>query len=505
LRLHSDRGAALIGAAERMGDAMTRRLLRAARWAATLTVAVLATILGVRAYDAFRGPPLDPWHVIAPDDLDAGEIAGLDWAGWLSAEDRVFAEVRDRVTLTLAPQYRSQVNRYFADSPVYPGGFKQDWNRSYVMAPEGPPKGAVVLLHGLTDAPYSMRHIARRYSEIGFVAVVPRMPGHGTVPAALTVVEWEDWLAATHLAVREAARLAGPGAPLHLVGFSNGGALALKYALDALDDPALTPPERIVLLSPMIGITRFARFAGLAGWPAIFPAFARAAWLEILPEFNPFKYNSFPVNGGRQAHLLTRALQDQIASRSRRGGLARMPPLIAFQSAVDSTVSTRAVITGLFAHLPANGSELVLFDVNRTNTFKPLLGASAATAVARFTPPAPRPWRLTVIANADPVTSAVVERVTEAGATVETARPLGVRYPDDIYSLSHVALPFPPWDGLYGLLPDPLDDFGIRLGTAPTRGETGALDIALESFLRIASNPFYVYMNDRLFGFAAGP
>ncbi|PKQ04728.1 MAG: hypothetical protein CVT71_02290 [Alphaproteobacteria bacterium HGW-Alphaproteobacteria-10] len=182
-----------------------------------------------------------------------------------------------------------------------------------------------------------------------------------------------------------------------------------------------------------------------------------------------------------------------------------MPPVIAFQSVVDSTVSTRAVISGLFAHLPANGGELVLFDVNRTNTFKPLLGVSAATAIDRLVPAGPRAWRLTVIANADPVTSEVVERVTDAGSTETRVRPLGVRYPDDIYSLSHVALPFPPWDGLYGLLPDPKDDFGIRLGTAPTRGEIGALDISLESFLRIASNPFYVYMDERLFGFVTQP
>lgn len=384
---------------------MTRRLLRTLACAATLVLAVVATILGVRAFDAFRGPPLDPWHTFVPDDAEAEAIAEMDWAAWLAAEERVFAQVRAEVTQTLAPQYRSQVNRYFADSAVYPGGFEQDWNRSYIMAPDGSPRGAVVLLQGLTDAPYSMRHIARRYSETGFVAVVPRMPGHGAVPAGLTTVEWEDWLAATRLAVREAVRLAGPGAPLHLVGFSNGGALAVKYALDALDDPALTRPSRIVLLSPMIGITRFARFAGLAGWPAIFPAFARAAWLEIMPEFNPFKYNSFPVNGGRQAHLLTRALQGQIGARARRGGLEGLPPVLAFQSAVDSTVSTRAVITGLFAHLPPGVGELVLFDVNRTNTFKPLLGAAASAAVERVVPPAPRPWRLTVIANANPVTS----------------------------------------------------------------------------------------------------
>jgi alpha-beta hydrolase superfamily lysophospholipase len=124
----------------------------------------------------------------------------------------------------------------------------------------------------LTDSPYSLRHVARRYRAHGWVSVAIRLPAHGTVPAGLTDVAWEDWAEATRLAVREARRRIGPSKPLHLVGFSNGGALAMKYALDALGDKALTRPDRIVLISPMIGITAFARFAGFFGWPAVFPA-----------------------------------------------------------------------------------------------------------------------------------------------------------------------------------------------------------------------------------------
>lgn len=101
-----------------------------------------------------------------------------------------------------------------------------------------------------------------------------RLPGHGSVPAGLSAAHWEDWMAATRLAVREATRRA-PGQPLYLVGFSNGGALAVKYALDALARPELSRPDHLILLSPMIGVSRFARFAGIAGLPALFPAFAR--------------------------------------------------------------------------------------------------------------------------------------------------------------------------------------------------------------------------------------
>ena len=71
-------------------------------------------------------------------------------------------------------------------------------------------------------------------------------------------------MAATRLAVREARLQAGADRPIHLVGFSNGGALAMKYALDSLEDPRLERPARIILISPMIGVTRYARFAGLA-------------------------------------------------------------------------------------------------------------------------------------------------------------------------------------------------------------------------------------------------
>jgi alpha-beta hydrolase superfamily lysophospholipase len=355
-----------------------------------------------------------------------------------------------------------------------------------------------VLLHGLTDAPYSQRHIASRYREHGYLAIAIRLPGHGTVPGALAEVEWEDWLAATRLAVREARQRIGPSRPLHLVGFSNGGALAMKYALDAIEDAQLTRPDRLVLISPMIGITAFARFAGLAGLPAILPKFAKAAWLSILPEFNPFKYNSFPVNGARQSWQLTQELQQQIARQARSGRLAELPPILTFQSMIDFTVSTRAIIASLYVHLPANGSELVLFDMNRSTKLGPLLSSAAETVLTRLLPAPPRRFRTAIITNASADSGEVVERVVEAGATTEQERDLGLVYPPGVYSLSHVALPFPAYDGLYGSEPDPSDDFGINLGTIAARGERGALIVSLDSLLRMSSNPFFPYLIGRI-------
>jgi alpha-beta hydrolase superfamily lysophospholipase len=477
---------------------MVSKAVRLLKWFAVALAVALATLLAVRAYDSQRGPPLELWHTFVPHELSALEIDRSDWAGYMAAEAKAFAEVRAEVTERLEPQARHAGNRYYTGSPVYPGQFARDWNRSYVMQPEGAPAGAVVLLHGLTDSPYSLRHIAQRYVESGYVAVAIRMPGHGTVPGGLAAVEWEQWTAATRLAVREARRLAGPSVPLHVIGFSNGGAVAMKFALEAAADKTLARPDRIVLIAPMIGITSLARFAGVMGWPAVFPAFAKAAWLGVVPEFNPFKFNSFPVNGARQSSLVARALQQDIAQAASQGRLAELAPVLTFQSVVDFTVSTRAIVNALYLNLPANGSELVLFDINRNTKFGPLLPIGSETVLTRLLPDAPRSFRTTVITNLSAESAEVVERVTEAGSTTEQTRALGLSYPREVFSLSHLALSFPMNDSLYGMTPDAPPEYGVHLGAMATRGERGILIVSLDSLSRMSSNPFFPYLIERI-------
>ena len=465
---------------------------------AMLLAVALFTFLAVRAYDKQRGPPLELWHTHAPPELSGAALRDADWDAWLAAENAAFADLRANVTAKLEGTTRNPANRYYEGSPLHPGRFAHDWNRTYVLEPDAAPAGVVVLLHGLTDSPYSLRHVAKRYRDRGYLALGIRLPAHGTAPAALAKVDWQDWMAATRLAVREARRRAGPAVPFHIVGYSNGGALAVKYALDALEDPALAMPDRIVLISPMIGVTAFARFAGVLGWPAVIPAFAKTAWLGIEPEYNPFKYNSFPINGARQSSLLSRALQSQLLDAERAGRLAGLPPIITFQSVVDSTVSVDALVAALYAHLPANGSELVLFDINRQAKFELVLRPESVAALARLLPPEPRRYRTAVITNAGADTAEVVERVTEPGEVASRSRALGLSYPAGVYSLSHVAVPFPVSDGLYGLVPDPGEDFGIRLGALTVRGERGVLITSQEALTRLQSNPFFPYLLERI-------
>jgi len=473
---------------------------RSLKWILIGAVVIGTAMLALRAYRSLSGPPLQPWHTFVPTELHQNELDAADWPRYLAQEETIFESVRTEVSQKLEPGERVPINRYFAESPVYPARFAQNWNHSYVMEPDGQPIGAVVLLHGLTDSPYSLRHVAKLYRDRGYVAIGLRMPGHGTVPAGLTNVRWEDWMAATRLAVREARRRVPAPGPLHLVGFSNGGALAVKYSLDALEDPKLPRADRIVLFTPMIGITRFARFAGLAGLPAVLPPFANAAWLSVVPEFNPFKYNSFPVNGARQSYRLTDTLQAQMQRLARANQLGGLPPVLTFQSVVDFTVSTPAILTALYSMLPDNGSEIVLFDVNRTVKFGPLLRPAAYVALDQLTPTTPQPYRFTSIMNANEDSDATLERSIAPGQLQAVDRALTLPYPKGIFSLSHLAIPIPMDDPLYGLEPDPKKppEYGYSLGAMSARGERGTLVVDQDFLTRLPSNPFFPYLLERV-------
>ena len=61
-----------------------------------------------------------------------------------------------------------------------------------------------------------------------------------------------------------------------------------------------------------------------------------------------------------------------------------------------------------------------------------------------------------------------------------------------------MALPFPVTDSLYGIRPDPEDEFGVSLGALATRGERGILIVSVDALLRMASNPFFPYMIERI-------
>jgi hypothetical protein len=174
--------------------------------------------------------------------------------------------------------------------------------------------------------------------------------------------------------------------------------------------------------------------------------------------------------------------------------------VLTFQSVIDFTVSTPAILNALYANLPDNGSEIVLFDVNRTLKFSPLLRPSSYVAIERLTPATPQPYTFTVVTTAGEGSDAVVERAVPPGELEPKVRPLGMRYPAGIYSLSHLAIPIPADDPLYGTQPDPATrfDYGFNLGALDARGERGALIVDQDFLTRLPSNPFFPYVLARI-------
>ena len=113
-------------------------------------------------------------------------------------------------------------------------------------------------------------------------------------------------------------------------------------------------------------------------------------------------------------------------------------------------------------------------------------------------PPAPRPYSTTIVTNATPHTLDTVARLTLAGQTAERTQALHLAWPQDMYSLSHIAVPFPITDSLYGREPTEKNLSGISLGTISLRGETATLSVGLDTLMRATSNPFFPYLLQRV-------
>ena len=471
------------------------RWLRRALYAVVL---VLLTLIVGGGCDARRRlPDLKAWHRVGLDEVTASTLDDqFTFPQYQAREEQLFARVR-ALESTIDAADRTPVNRYHAGSLSHPSSAGRDWNRSFETTPPAILGGAL-LIHGLTDSPYSMRNMAEVLRDSGIYSLALRVPGHGTAPSGLVTATWADWVAAVRMGVRHVRSKIPEGAPLVLVGYSNGGALALKYTLDVLDGQSGPLPSKLILLSPMIGVSPA---AGLAWWISrlgVVPYFEKANWLDVFPEYNPFKYNSFAANAGFQSGSLTRTIRGDLARVAANGRLAAIPPILTFQSIVDATVSTPSVVNTLYDQLPANGSELVLFDVNQVSGIAVFMQPSDRALVASLLERAPRRYRRVVVTNISPDARDVEARTAEPESVTVAHRALGLAWPPEMFSLTHVALPFAPDDPLYGFESSGGLPGLLPLGRLSPRGERGVLTVGTETLMRLSSNPFFSFIAERV-------
>ena len=84
------------------------------------------------------------------------------------------------------------------------------------------------------------------------------------------------------------------------------------------------------------------------------------------------------------------------------------------------------------------------------------------------------------------------------GSTTPVDEPLGLEWSRDLFSLSHVALPFPQSDPVYGNLATESPEGPVALGLLSPRGERAVLTVPVDVLMRVTSNPFFPYLAQRL-------
>ncbi len=471
---------------------MTRlkSLLKAVGW---MLVGIL--IAGIFFYiKTMRAQPnLLAWHEHElSEEYRAGD-PDATLQEYLEREERLFAQLDREVYQPTARSGSDALNRYNPESLFHPTRFERDWNRSFELKVPNA-RGGVLLLHGLSDSPYSMRSVAEVFAQQGFYVVALRLPGHGTLPGMLFEAKQEDWRAAVRLAATHVKEQAGAEGRFFIGGYSNGAALSVEYTLDSLEDADLPLPDGLFLFSPALGVSKL---AVLAKWQMALgkiPALEKLGWLDILPEYDPFKYNSFPTNAGLQIYRLTSLLTKKMDAARDSGQIDKFPPVLSFASIVDDTVPINAVINRLYDKLPANGSELVFFDVNRDSDTQLFIKTSFDQDLQSFLEQDDLHYGVTLVTNRSPDTREMQARTRDPGANNWREEDLSLEWPPNIYSLSHVALPFPPDDSIYG--PSSGDSF--TLGGVEPRGERRVLKVPITLLMRLRYNPFFDYVEERI-------
>jgi carboxylesterase len=115
----------------------------------------------------------------------------------------------------------------------------------------------VLVLHGFTGSPASMRPWAEHLAKQGYAVRMPLLPGHGTRWQDLNRTGWDDWYGAVTEAFDE---LRAECDRVVVVGLSMGGALALRLAADrgsllggvVVVNPAVDTLRKDVLLLPVL-------------------------------------------------------------------------------------------------------------------------------------------------------------------------------------------------------------------------------------------------------------
>jgi carboxylesterase len=209
--------------------------------------------------------------------------------------------------------------------PVMPG--------AEPFAHDAGPTG-VLLCHGFTGSPQSLRLWADYLAEAGLTVRLPRLPGHGTTWQDLGHTRWEDWYAEVDRSFDE---LWARSDEVFVMGLSMGGCLALRLA--ELRDSAVSG---LVLVNPSVAAdTRL--FALAPVLKLVVPSLKGIASDIKKENSTELGYDRVPVKAAATLPGLWRAAQAKLADVTQ--------PVLVYRSTVDHVVGP-ASLRVLRAALP---------------------------------------------------------------------------------------------------------------------------------------------------------
>ena len=188
----------------------------------------------------------------------------------------------------------------------------------------------VLLSHGFTGQPASMKPWAEALAAKGYAVEVPRLPGHGTTWQDLNTRTWDDWYAELRAAHD---RLAARTDAVVAAGLSMGGALVLRLAADT---PSLSG---VVVVNPAVATKRL-DVKLLPVLKHVVPSFPGIANDIKKPGVEEHGYTRTPL---KAAHSMMRAWGPLVADLPRI-----QVPLLYLRSTVDHVVdeASEPIITG---------------------------------------------------------------------------------------------------------------------------------------------------------------
>lgn len=214
----------------------------------------------------------------------------------------------------------------------------------------GGPVG-VLLCHGFTSTPQSLRPWGEHLAAAGFTVRCPLLPGHGTRWQDANASTEEDWYDELSAALDD---LRGRCSSVVVAGLSMGGTLALRLAQRRPDDVAA-----LVLVNPsLLTERRDARLLPLLA--RLTPAWAPVAGDIKKPGSTELAYPRLPTRAALALRRLWAAVRADLGSVR--------APLLVFRSVTDHVVepaSTRVLLAGVGS---TDTTEVLLHDSHHVAT-----------------------------------------------------------------------------------------------------------------------------------------